>query len=78
MSDATPCDVKRILVGNQIALNLLMSNTQMQRFGIMETMCANDLELSRGSCMIRTAAYVQIDEESVLAYEVVRGTPDFY
>ena len=50
----TPCDVKRILVGNQIVLNLLMSNTQMQRFGIMETMRANDLEQAGEDCMIRT------------------------
>lgn len=28
--------------------------------------------------MIRTAANVRIDEESVLAYEVVRDTPDSY
>ena len=28
--------------------------------------------------MLRTAAYVRIDEESVLAYEVVRDTPDSY
>lgn len=78
MPDDTPCDVKRILVGNQIILNLLMSNTQMQRFGIMETMRASNLELAGGSCMIRTAANVRIDEESVLAYEVVRDTPDSY
>lgn len=78
MSDDTPCDVKRILVGNQIVLNLLMSNAQMQRFGIMETMRASDLEQAGGSCMIRTAANVRIDEESILAYEVVRDTPDSY
>ncbi len=46
MPDDTACDVKRILVGNQIILNLMMSNTQMQRFGIMETMRATDLELA--------------------------------
>ena len=76
--DDTACDVKRILVGNQIILNLLMSNTQMQRFGIMETMRAIDLEKAGGSCMVRTAAYVKIDNNSVLAYEVVRDTPDSY
>lgn len=78
MPDDTPYDVKRILVGNQIILNLLMSNTQMQRFGVMETMRASDLEQAGGSCMIRTAANVRIDEESVLAYEVVRDTLDSY
>lgn len=78
ISGDTPCDVKRILVGNQIVLNLLMSNTQMQRFGIMETMRANDLEQAGEDCMIRTAANVRIDEESVLAYEVVRDIPDSY
>lgn len=78
ISDDTPCDVKRILVGNQIVLNLLMSNAQMQRFGIMETIRASNLELAGGSCMIRTSANVRIDGESVLAYEVVRDTPDSY
>ena len=73
-----PGDVKRILVGNQIILNLMMSNTQMQRFGIMETMRATDLELAGSSCMIRTAATVKIDNTSVLAYEVIRDTPDSY
>lgn len=76
--DDTPCDVKRILVGNQIILNLLMSNTQMQRFGIMETMRASNLEQAGGNCMLRTAAYVRIDEGSILAYEVVRDTPCSY
>ena len=33
-----PSHIKRILVGNQIILNLLMSNTVMERFGVMETM----------------------------------------
>ena len=78
MPDDTPCDVKRILVGNQIILNLLMSNTQMQRFGVMETIRATNLEQAGKSCMIRTAAYVRIDEDSVLADEVVRDTPDSY
>ena len=78
MPDDTACDVKRILVGNQIILNLMMSNTQMQRFGIMETMRATDLELAGSSCMIRTAATVKIDNTSVLAYEVLRDTPDSY
>lgn len=76
--DDTPCDVKRILVGNQIVLNLLMSNTQMQRFGIMETLRANDLEKAGNSCLIRTSANVKINEESVLIYEVVRDTPSSY
>ena len=76
--DDTPCDVKRILVGNQIILNLLMSNTKMKRFGIMETMRATEYEQAETGCIIRTAANVEIDENSVLAYEVVRDTPDAY
>lgn len=76
--DDTACDVKRILVGNQIILNLLMSNTQMQRFGIMETLRATDLEKAGRNCIIRTAANVKIDNNSVLVYEVVRDTPDAY
>ena len=60
MPDDTACDVKRILVGNQIILNLLMSNTQMQRFGIMETMRATDLEQAGSSCMIITSRLLSI------------------
>ncbi len=71
-----PHDVKRILVGNQIVLGLLLSNAKMERFGIMETMCIEAQELN--GCIIRTAATVKIDSESVLAYEVVRDCPDAY
>lgn len=78
MPEDTPCDVKRILAGNQIILGLLMSNVQLERFGIMETMRASDLEQAGKECMIRTAANVRIDAESVLIYEVVRDTPDSY
>ena len=70
----TPEDVKRILVGNMITLGLLMNNARMERFGIMETMRPlQESEILNG-CIIRTAANVQIDEESVFIYEVVRST----
>ena len=78
MPEVTACEVKRILVGNQIILNLLMANVQMERFGIMETMRATDLEKAGRNCIFRTAANVKIDDTSVLAYEVVRDTPDAY
>lgn len=76
--DDTPCDVKRVLVGNQIILHLLINNCQMKRFGIMETFRANDLEHTGKSCMFRTAANIHINNKTILAYEVVRNTPDSY
>lgn len=72
-----PSHIKRILVGNQIILNLLMSNTVMERFGVMETM-RPIIEGSVENNLIRTAVYVRIDENSVLAYDVVRDTEEGY
>lgn len=72
-----PCRIKRILVGNQIILNLLMSNTVMERFGVMETM-RPIVEGSVGNILIRTPVYVRIDQNSVLAYDVVRDTEEGY
>ncbi|WP_373219032.1 hypothetical protein [Ruminococcus sp. 5_1_39BFAA] len=68
-------NVKRILVGNMIILGLLMNNAHMERFGIMETMRPVQEAPITNGCIIRTAANVQIDEDSVLLYEVVRSTP---
>lgn len=72
-----PCRIKRILVGNQIILNLLMSNIVMERFGVMETM-RPIVEGSVGNILIRTPVYVRIDQNSVLAYDVVRDTEEGY
>jgi hypothetical protein len=72
----TPIDVKRILAGNQIVIGLLKNNIRMTRFGIMETIRSCNIENVK--CMLRTAAIVRIDEESVLAYEVVRDTSTAY
>lgn len=78
IEDDTPVDVKRVLVGNQIVLGLLKSGAKLQRFGIMETFRSIYPGLAIGDCIIRTAANVRIDEKSVLAYEVVRDTPESY
>lgn len=68
-------DIKRILVGNMISLAGLMNGVACERFGIMETMRPlQELPITDG-CIIRTAANVQLDEESILLYEVVRSTP---
>ena len=68
-------DIKRILVGNMIVLASLMNGVSCERFGIMETMRpAQELPITDG-CIIRTAANIQLDEESVLLYEVVRSGP---
>ena len=68
-------DIKRILVGNMISLAGLMNGVACERFGIMETMRpAQELPITDG-CIIRTAVNIQLDEESILLYEVVRSTP---
>ena len=68
-------DIKRILVGNMIALSGLMNGVASERFGIMETMRpVQELPITDG-CIIRAAANIQLDEESILLYEVVRSTP---
>lgn len=72
-----PCRIKRILVGNQIILNLLMSDIVMERFGVMETM-RPIIEGSVGNILIRTPVYVRIDQDSVLVYDVVRDTEEGY
>ena len=65
-------DMKRILVGNMIILADLMNGVALDRFGIMETMrLAQKLPVMDG-CILRTAANIQLDEESILLYEVVR------
>ena len=61
-------DIKRILVGNMISLACLMNGVVCERFGIMETMRpAQELPITDG-CIIRTAANIQLDEESILLY----------
>lgn len=71
----TPEDIKRILVGNMISLASLMNGVDFSRFGIMETMRPlQELPITDG-CIIRTATNIQLDEESILLYEVVRSTP---
>ena len=68
-------DIKRILVGNMIALSGLMNGVACERFGIMETMRpVQELPITDG-CIVRTAVNIQLDEESILLYEVVRSTP---
>lgn len=68
-------DIKRILVGNMIVLANLMNGAAFTRFGIRETMRPTlDLPITDG-CILRTAANIQLDKESILLYEVVRSTP---
>lgn len=74
----TACDVKRILVGNQIILNLLINQAPMKRFGIMETFRCTDVLYGENHCLVRTTANVCIDDTSMLAYDVVRDTPTSY
>lgn len=75
----TPSDVKRILTGNMIVISALKNGLQMKRFGIMETFCVeNEDGLVTDGSILRTAANIKIDKNSVLAYEVVRDNPEGY
>lgn len=78
LPDIQPMDVKRVLMGNQFILGLLMSNAMMERFGIMETLRVLDEDLQETKCLIRTAAYVRIGKDFVLAVEVARDVPENY
>lgn len=79
IAEDQPSDIKRILVGNQIVLGLLMSNAKIERFGIMETVRAVTPDyFVYGGYLLRTAANVRINSESVLIYEVVRDLPYAY
>lgn len=68
-------DIKRILAGNMIALASLMNGVDLKRFGIMETMRLSQEYPVTDGCIMRTALNIQLDEESILLYEVVRSTP---
>lgn len=60
---------------NMIVLANLMNGAECDRFGIMETMRpVQELPITDG-CIIRTATNIQLDDESILLYEVVRSTP---
>lgn len=76
----TARDVKRVLTANQIVLGYLMSGARMERFGIRETFRGDDVwccgEDLTGSMIMRTSASVWIDNESILAIDVVRDTEE--
>lgn len=76
--DFDPKEVKRVLVGNQIVLGMLLNNVKMERFGIMETIRPEIEEQQINECLIRTVAIIRIDSESILAYEVVRDSYNSY
>ena len=75
-------DVKRILTGNQILLGLLKSQVVMKRFGVMETFrpVCDDTECYEGekNTLVRSTVNVQIDDGSILAFDVVRDYEDAY
>lgn len=51
----------------------------MMRFGIMETFCIeNEDGLVTDGSILRTAANIKVDKDSVLAYEVVRDNVEGY
>lgn len=65
---------KRILMGNQILLNLLKSKVQLSQFSIMETrriLCDDSYDTG---AIIRTVLSAKIDAENILLYEIVRDS----
>lgn len=81
-ADDTAFDVKRILVANQIVLGLLKSHVSMKRFGIMETFrpICDDQSCYDGAnnMLFRPTMNVQVDDYSILAFEVIRDDPEYY
>ena len=78
MAEPTAEDVKRVLMGNSILISMLKSNAQLLRIGILETFRPEREERIKGDGILRTAVNVKVDEESVLAFEVVRDTEEAY
>ena len=75
----TPSEVKRVLMANQIVLHMLVNKVKLENFGIMETFLVRDENgLVNDDAIIRTAANICIDSNSVLAYEVVRDNEEAY
>lgn len=82
VDEDTPVDVKRILMANQIILGLLKSHVALRRFGIMETFrpICDDAACFDGptNTLFRPTMNIQIDDYSILAYEVIRDFPEAY
>ncbi len=69
-------DIKKVLLANQILINLLKSKVQMKRFGIRETTrIINDNSYESGK-IFRATLTVRLDEKRIFAYEVVRRNKD--
>ncbi|MBE5954994.1 MAG: hypothetical protein E7253_00920 [Lachnospiraceae bacterium] len=62
-------DVKRILMGNQILLEMEKAGVPMNRYGVMETF--RSLEQEKPA-LVRSTVNVEVDETSILAFDVVR------
>lgn len=68
-------DIKRILAGNMVVIGNLINGASVSRFGVMETLRTVQESPIIDGAIVRTAANIQIDESSILLYEVVRSTP---
>lgn len=65
----TPADVKRILMGNQILVELKKLGVPMKREGVMETFRTLGKE---DPVLFRSTVNVEINADSILAFDVVR------
>ena len=71
--EISPLDIKKVLVGNQIVLGLMINHAKIQRFGILETLRAEGEGKFTNGCILRTTAYVKVNSKVILVYEVVRN-----
>lgn len=71
-------DIKKVLVANQICLGLLKSHVMMKRFGIRETTRINTDDSYESGKILRAGLTVRLDENNILAYEVVRRNPEAF
>lgn len=72
--DETALDVKRILEASQILIQLLQAHPQCRRFGIMESFVIRPYSTDAPESLLRVPLNVILDEQSVLAYEIVRDS----
>lgn len=77
-AEETALSIKRILCANQILVGLLKNGAKMERFGVQEIFAfhPNGAGSEGKGPVFRASATAVLDEQSILAYEVVRDTEE--
>lgn len=71
-------DVKKVLCGNAVIIGLLKNGAKISRFSIREVFSAHNPAEVKAGAIFRASACVALNEENILAYEVVRDLPECY